>query len=158
MRIALLLLLGAGAGCGDRASRQDAPTTNQIERLSTPKPETGDPEVSARLQPIMRADLAPAGLAGTTCLFSQGGRIYLAVVRGTAVVRISGRTRHLAQTGPMAASGAFFEDREVSVSIGRTDKADERPDDASSWAARITVTNRQTEVRRRGFGTWSCQG
>jgi hypothetical protein len=44
----------------------------------------------------------------------------------------------------------------LSVSVGRTSEAAAGGDEAAGWAARITITNRRTEVQREMIGTWRC--
>lgn len=159
MRALIFVVCSLLASCGSRED-DDAngyATTNQIERLSTPKEDRRDPQASARLERITPVDMEREGLTGIGCNFSRDDRMYLAAVGNRAIVRIAGRIRHLVQSGPVARSGGYFQDRDLSVSIGRTDDATE-PAGASSWPARITVTNQRTEVQRRQRGLWTCAG
>lgn len=144
------------ASCGGADEESGHATTNQIERLSTPKEERSDPQASARLERITPDDLQRAGLTAVGCNFSRDGRMYLAAVGNRALVRIAGQVRHLVQSAPVAPSGGYFQDRDLSVSVGRTDDARQVPAGANTWPARITVTNRRTEVQRRQRGSWTC--
>ena len=158
-RLLLLLLppLLLPGGCDRPAAEADGgASANQIERLSRPRVEKQDPQASARLQPITLADLEREGLLGAGCDFSSEGRTLLAAVGSDAIVRIEGALRHLVHSAPVGPTGGFFEDRQLSVSVGRTGERATAGGEASAWPARITVTNRRTEVQREMAGTWSC--
>ena len=82
---------------------------------------------SARLQPLdagrrhrMKASAAPG------CAFSSGGPMLLAATAEDAIARIGGTLRHFAHSAPVGPSGGFFEDRQISISVGRTDGAGDR--------------------------------
>lgn len=146
----LLLLAGCGAGPANEAS----PAANQIERLSTPEtePET-DPLASARLQPLEPGDVTHEGLAGPGCQFSIGGAVVLAANAEDAVARIGGETLHFTHSAPVGPSGGFFEDRQVSISVGRTGTPAR---DTIGAPGRIAVTNRRTGARFEQNGIWRC--
>jgi hypothetical protein len=145
------------AACGEsRGDNQGAASENQIERLSTPKPEKQDPTETARLQPVTPEDLDREGLLGAGCDFSSNGQTLLAAVGSDAIVRVQGELRHLVHSAPVGPTGGFFEDRQLSVSVGRTSEAATTADETSSWSARITVTNRRTEVQQVMTGLWTC--
>ena len=156
MRPGALLALLLLAGCGETGSGNGAATANQIERLSTPAVENRDPRASARLQPITLADLDREGLAGPGCDFSSEGRMLLAAVGSNAIVRIEGEIRHLLHSAPVGPTGGFFEDRQLSVSVGRTAESGTTAGEADSWPARVTVTNRRTEMQQELNGLWTC--
>ena len=147
MRIAaaIALLLPAACGEGDGAGNR-APSENQIARLSTPKVEQVDRQAPARLQPLAPGDLAQAGLADPVCDFSRDGRMLFAVSAADAIARVGGTLLHFAHSGSMGPTGGFFEDRQVSVSVGRVGEA----------PARITVTNRRADAQTELEGVWRC--
>ena len=152
--LALLLLL---AGCGPGgAGGEGAADTNQIERLSTPKVVKPDPRATAQLQPLTPQDIEREGLLGAGCAFARDGRILLAAAGSDALVRHAGQLRHLIHSAPVGATGGFFEDRQLSVSIGRTSEAPAAAGAASGWPARITITNRRTEAQVELRGVWTC--
>ena len=158
MRVALigasLLLL---AGCGREPVDGDGGVdVNQIERLATAKQEEPDLTASARLQPLSREDLDREGLSGAGCDFSSDGRLLLVSVGGDALARIGGRLRHFVQSAPAVESGGFFEDRQVSISVGRTRVEGRTVDELRRWPARATVTNRRTEQQVKITGEWRC--
>jgi hypothetical protein len=154
--LALALLAGCGPGGGDAEGSADA---NQIERVSTPRVEEPDPRATAQLQPVTTEDLEREGLLGAGCAFTRQGRMLIASVGSDALVRHAGELRHLIHSAPVGATGGFFEDRQLSVSVGRTSEeaaAAAAADEASSWPARITVTNRRTEAQVELRGVWTC--
>ena len=150
----LALVLGA---CGQAEfGTNGTADANQIVRLSTPKVEPEDRSASARLQPLSVEDLDREGLAGAGCSFSSGGRLLLISVGSDALARIDGQLRHFVQSAPVGESGGFFEDRQVSISVGRTEGQGRTLDEVRSWPARATVTNRRTEQQHEMAGEWSC--
>ena len=144
------------AACGDGGETNGTVTANQIERLATPRVVKADPRASARLQPLTPADLEREGLVGTGCGFSSDGRLLLAAVDSNAIVRIQDEIRHLVHSAPVGPTGGFFEDRHLSVSVGRSSEEGMRRDEATSWRAQISVTNRRTEVQQELPGIWTC--
>ena len=151
--LVLALLAGCGSGGGDAGGSAD---TNQIERISTPKVEKADPRATAQLQPVTTEDLEREGMLGAGCAFTREGRILIASVGSDALVRHAGELRHLIHSAPVGATGGFFEDRQLSVSVGRTSEEAAAGGEASSWPARITVTNRRTEAQVELRGVWTC--
>ena len=151
--LAVLLLAGCG---GDEVGEGNA-TTNQIERLSTPAEEpAGDPDASARLRPLDPGDVTHEGLSGPGCSFTSGGALLLAATAEDAIARIDGSLLHFIHSAPVSPSGGFFEDRQRSISVGRTDAAEGPAQAVAGWPARITVTNRRTGARVELEGIWRC--
>jgi hypothetical protein len=171
---AVLAALLLAAGCGSAAERgNNAADANQIERLAKPKAVgKPDPRSTARLQPLTREDLAREGLVGAGCEFRRDGQLLLAVVGSDALVRIGGQRRHMIHSAPVGATGGFFEDRQLSVSVGRTDESgspgpgsgpQQAPGSAPgragmSWPARLKVMNRRSEAEVELRGIWTCAG
>ena len=126
MRRALALALLALAACGGGESGAGVKVdANQIERLSHPKTQPQvDPQISARPQPLTGADLTGAGMSDPPrCDFSTDGHRLFAAQGGDAIARIDNRLLHFDQTSPAGPTGTFVSDRELSVSIGRTNDA-----------------------------------
>ena len=136
------------AGCGDPGEK-GAVSAEQIERVSTPKNEVADVRPSARLEPLSGDEIAEVGRDGG-CIFSRGPDILLVAAGSNAIARIDGAARHFVQSAPVEPTGGFFEDRRISISIGRTG--------AEGPAARATATNRRTETSEEIAGTWTCEG
>ena len=150
---AVLLLSGCGPA---EVGEADGPAgTNQIERLSTPEVEKQDPRATVRLQPVTLADLDREGMVGAGCEFSREGQMLLASVGSDAVVKIGGEIRHMIHSAPVGPTGGFFEDRHLSISVGRTEEGT-GPDGTTAWPARITITNRRAEIQRELQGVWTC--
>ncbi|HEV2818714.1 MAG TPA: hypothetical protein VGW40_16010 [Allosphingosinicella sp.] len=155
--IAILTLLAA-AGCGERGpvGEDRGVSANQIERLSTPQVENPDPQAAARPQPLRRADLDLAGLVAPACAFGRDGRMLLAVSPGDAIARVAGTLHHLALSSPAGPTGGFFEDRQISISVGRIGEVPPGEGAAGRWPGRITVTNRRAEAQVELDGVWQC--
>ena len=54
----------------------------------------------------------------------------------------------------MGPSGGYFEDRQLSVSVGRIGEATA---DTGRWPARIVITNRRAEAQIELDGVWRCE-
>jgi hypothetical protein len=154
--IAVAVLLLAGCGSVEDGEAEGAATSNQIERLSTPEEEKQDPEATVRLQPIDIADLDREGMVGAGCDFSREGQMLLASVGSDAVVKLGGEIRHMIHSAPVGPTGGFFEDRHLSISVGRTAEDSAGADETHAWPARITITNRRAEIQRELQGVWTC--
>ena len=149
----LLILASCSAGGDDNLA--SAPDVNQIERLSTPPEVTDDPQAGARLEPLSSQELAAAGM-GSACGFSSGGALLLAAQGSDTLVKVAGELIHPVQSSPMGPSGGFFEDRRLSISIGRTE-AGAVYDDTGAAPARATITNRRNEAQVELTGIWACR-
>jgi hypothetical protein len=149
---AAFALLLAGCGQGSPAGNGAGPGENEIRRLSTPEVEVADPQAPARPQPLKVADLA--AMPAPACAFGREGRMLLAATADGAVARVNGQLLHLTHAAPMGPSGGFFEDRQISVSVGRVG---ETMADAERWPARMTVTNRRAEAQIEYDGVWRCR-
>jgi hypothetical protein len=148
--IALLL---AGCGQSGEAPRGGA-GENQIERLSTPQKDDTDPHAAARIAPLTPEDVAALG--PSSCDFSRGGHLLLAATPSDAVARVAGELRHFTHSSPMGPTGGFFEDRQISISVGRTGAPVPGEGAAGSWPGRIIVTNRRANADMRLDGAWRC--
>ena len=144
-----LLALAALAGCGGETGGNQPASTEQIERVSTPKNDVVDVRPSARLEPLSGHEIAQVGRDGG-CIFSRGPDILLVAAGSNAIARVDGAARHFVQSAPVEPTGGFFEDRQISISIGRTG--------ADGPAARATTTNRRAETSEEIEGTWTCEG
>ncbi len=140
---AACLLAGCDAG-GNRAAE-----TDQIERLSRPQNVTVPSGNPAGLLPLTPEDLAGEDYAGAPCAFTADGRLLLAASGEGALARLEDGLRHLVPSGPVGPSGGYFEERQVSVSIGR--------DADGEGAARARVTHRRAEAQEDIMGDWTCR-
>jgi len=154
--IAASILLLSGCGSAEDGETRGTATGNQIERLSTPEEEMQDPEATVRLQPITLPDLDREGMTGAGCDFSREGRTLLASVGSDAVVKLGGELRHMIHSAPVGPTGGFFEDRHLSISVGRTTENGTADGETNAWPARIIVTNRRAEIQRELQGVWTC--
>jgi hypothetical protein len=152
----LCLLL---AGCGDRvAVSNGAANEAQIARLATAQPEVVDTQAPARLQPLVTVDLASAGMGTPACDFTHEGQMLLAVSEGDAIARMAGTLHHFVHSSPAGPTGGFFEDRQVSISVGRVGEVTPGEAPAGSWPGRLTATNRRAHAQIELEGTWRCGG
>ncbi len=148
MRTAAGFALVLLAGCGGGGRDTEAPDTNEIRRLSAPANVVADDNRdSASIAPLRPEDLDTFGEGAALCRFLRNDQLFVAASRDDAVARVAGTLRHFVQTTPPGPTGVFLEDRQISISIGRTD---------SGGAARLTVTNRRTGVQERWAGDWRC--
>jgi hypothetical protein len=155
--LALALLLAACGERGPSVSRNGA-TPEQIARAAAPRVEHPDLQAPARIQPLTAADLAGAGLTAPACDFSRDGAVLLAVGADDALARVAGTLLHLAHASPAGPTGGFFEDGEVSISVGRVGETPPADSLAGSWPGRLTVTNRRHHVGVELQGLWRCRG
>jgi len=155
MRAAAAFVLMSLACCGEGspASNRKGPSEEEIRRLSTPEVEVVDPQAPVRPQPLKVADLAP--MPAPVCAFGRAGKMLLAASARGAIARVNGHLLHLAGAAPVGPSGGFFEDRQVSISVGRVG---ETSADTGAWPARITITNRRAEAQIEIEGVWRCNG
>ena len=152
-RLAALALLPL-AGCGGGSGNDGGATENQIEQLSTPEVEIVDPQAPVRPQSLKIADLAGARMPVPDCAFGRDGRMLLAATSGDAIARVNNELRHFTQSAPMGPSGGFFEDRQLSISVGRVG---ETSADSGRWPARIMITNRRAQAQIELVGVWRCE-
>jgi hypothetical protein len=80
----------------------------------------------------------------------------LASVGSDAVVKLGGELRHMIHSAPVGPTGGFFEDRHLSISVGRTTENGTADGETNAWPARIIVTNRRAEIQRELQGVWTC--
>lgn len=148
MRLALpLLLIALPAACGPAPVEENVgPNTAEIKAVSTPANDVEPASMaSIDLQPLSAADLAEVR---DGCRFARNGATLVAASGSLAIARVEGALRHFVPTSPPDETGAFLEDRQLSISIGRTEPG--------TVTARITVTNRRSEAQQRWAGSWVC--
>lgn len=137
------------AGCGAEEGRNRAPDTAQIRELSTPKNIVAPPENTTELLPLSREDISRAGFGTAPCAFVAEGRLLIVASGESALARFRGGLRRLPPSGLVDLRGAYFEDREIGISIGR-DMNEEGP-------ARARITDRRAEEQRDMIGDWTCR-
>jgi hypothetical protein len=74
------------------------------------------------------------------------------------MARVAGTLHHFAHASPAGPTGGFFEDRQVSISVGRTGAIVPGEELRGSWPGRITVTNRRAHAQVELDGVWRCGG
>jgi hypothetical protein len=144
-RMAALLTLLAAA-CGENGNGNAS--REQIERLSRPaENKVEDVSRTARLQPLQQADAA--SLPRASCRFVRENRVYVLGSAEGALARIGGGLRTLVPAGPVGETGGFFEDRQLSLSVGAG---------TAVGSGRVLVTNRRTGAQTMILGIWNCGG
>jgi hypothetical protein len=142
MALLALAVAACGGGGDGNASHE------QIERLSTPEQnKVEDVSMTARLQPLQRAD--GGSLSNASCRFVRDDQVLMLASTEGAIARINGELRTLVPAGPVGPTGGFFEDRQVSLSVGAG---------AAIGSARVLVTNRRTGAQTQVLGIWNCGG
>ena len=154
-RIALACLALAACQKSPPTETQGA-SEAQIRRLSTLKVEVPDLQAPARVQPLLPADLVQNGIGRPTCDFTRDGQMLLAISPTEAVARVARTVRHFVHASPMGPSGGFFDDRQVSISVGRTAEIVPGESGVGRWPARMTVTNRRENAQVEQSGIWRC--
>lgn len=146
MRSLFLIAAVLAAGCDSSPGVNGANvTTEMIERVAKQQNVVEDVGATARLQPLGPME-TPAG--STPCTFDRAGEILFFAREGRGVALVNGAVRTLSAEGSVGATGGFFRDREIGISIGVQ----------QGGPARIVVTNRLTETREETTGTWVCGG
>lgn len=139
------------AAC-DRSAERNGASPAQIANMSNAEAPIGASDESARLDPLRPGD--PITEDGG-CDFSQGHVVYLVSSGSDTVARVAGQLVHLVPSGPVGETGGFFEERQISISVGRVEQV-EAGHPAGSWPARVGVTNRRTGAQAQMRGMWTC--
>jgi hypothetical protein len=156
-RLAALAAIFLLAGCGPAPQEGGGVTANQIERLSRPEEIVTDPKASVRLQPLTVADVRGAAESGAACRFTRNGILYLLASDDGAAARVAGALNHYVASGPVGPSGGYFENRQISISAGRTSQLGAPNPNGTGWPGRVAVTNRRNGVQAELRGTWTCR-
>jgi hypothetical protein len=124
-----------GLGANKSAAAEPAPATIGLEALN-PGDLTG-----ANLRPI--------------CMLRIGGQPVLAAERYRALVNRHGRSVELRVEGPVGATGGFFQNKAISISVGRPyDRSD--PDQVAAGPARARLNDRSRGTSNEVDADWSC--
>ena len=124
-------------GLGHNASTEKAPTPSSIG-----------------LDPLAPEDLVAANMR-PGCMLRVGGQPVLAAEQYRALVNRYGQRTELSVDGPVGATGGFFQNQNISVSVGRPyDRAD--PDQLPSGPARVRLNDRRQNTSTEVEADWSC--
>ncbi|HEX8642715.1 MAG TPA: hypothetical protein VF702_02245 [Allosphingosinicella sp.] len=159
---ALFAGVAALAGCGEsEPALNDQQLAESIEKVADVAPAPKSEPPGPALIPIRPEDLQAAIRPGGGCEFSEDGRLlFVARSTGETLARINGTVVRLARIGPTEPSGGFFANAHYSISIGRLTDAGVTVEKATTWPARLTLTDRlRREVEAlRLEGAWRCSG
>ncbi len=124
-----------GLGANKSVDAEPTPSTIGLETL-----EPGD-LVAANLRPI--------------CMLRIGGQPVLAAEQYRALVNRRGRRIELRVEGPVGATGGFFQNDAISVSVGRPyDRS--APDQVAAGPARARLNDRPQGTSNEVDADWSC--
>lgn len=144
------------AGCGP--SQQDRGLTEEEINalgLGANKSVAAEPTpATIGLEPIEPGDLTAANLR-PICMLRVGGEPVLAAEQYRALVHRRGRVLELRVEGPVGATGGFFQNEAISISVGRPyDRAE--PDQVATGPARARLNDRRRGTSNEVDADWSC--
>ena len=141
-------LLAACGGEDEAPELSDAERANIIENIAVARPEKEVEPQPPALQPLSAAEVA-ALPPGPKCGFTSGGQLVFAGGGARGIARVDGTLVSLPATGPAGATGGFYSDGRISVSVGQPNTA---------VLGRLTLTDRAREKKGEAEirGTWSC--
>ena len=97
----------------------------------------------------------PAANLRPICMLRVGGEPVLAAEQYRALVSRHGRKVELRVEGPVGATGGFFQNDAISVSVGRPyDRAE--PDQVATGPARARLNDRRRGTSNEVDADWSC--
>ena len=149
---AVLILAACGPSQQDRGLTEEE--INALG-LGANKSEAVEPTpATIGLERVEPADLAAANLR-PVCMLRIGGEPVLAAEQYRALVHRHGRAVELRVEGPVGATGGFFQNDAISVSVGRPyDRAE--PDGVATGPARARLNDRQRGSSTEVDADWSC--
>jgi hypothetical protein len=142
---AALLLL---AGCHRRAPEEATPSPVALEKAMRGNVAEGK-RPPLRLGALRPEDGRALG-ARAGCRLTRGADTLVLAGGGNAVARVDGQLRRIPQAGPVDASGAFFRDPAISISVGAPDPR------LGSGPAGVTVSGAGNDPPQKIDGVWSC--
>lgn len=147
-------LLLAACGSGEQGRGLSEEEINALG-LGANKSVAAEPTPSTiGLEPLEPGDLVAANLR-PTCMLRVGGQPVLAAEQYRALAKRHGRKLELRVEGPVGATGGFFQNDAISVSVGRPyDRAE--PDQVTTGPARARLNDRQRGTSNEVDADWSC--
>ena len=149
---AVLLLAACGPSQHDRGLSEEEinalglGANKSAEALPTP--------ATIGLDTLAADDLTAANVR-PICMLRIGGEPVLAAEQYRALVSRHGRRIELRVEGPVGATGGFFQNDAISVSVGRPyDRAE--PDQVTTGPARARLHDRQRGTSNEVDADWSC--
>ena len=148
------LLLLAACGSGEHGRGLSEEEINALG-LGANKSEAVEPTpATIGLEPLEPGDLVAANLR-PICMLRGGGLPVLAVEQYRALINRHGRRVELRVEGPVGATGGFFQNDAISISVGRPYDRTE-PDQVATGPARARLNDRQRSTSNEGDADWSC--
>ncbi len=149
---ALLILAACGPSQQDRGLTEEE--INALG-LGANKSEAAAPTpATIGLEPIEPGDLVAANLR-PICMLRVGGEPVLAAEQYRALVHRRGRAIELRVEGPVGATGGFFQNDAISISVGRPyDRT--APNQVATGPARARLNDRRRGTSSEVDADWSC--
>jgi hypothetical protein len=149
---AVLILAGCGPSQQDRGLTEEE--INALG-LGANKSVAAEPTPAmVGLEALEPSDLAEANLR-PICMLRVGGEPVLAAEQYRALVNRRGRSIELRVEGPVGATGGFFQNEAISISVGRPyDRA--QPDQVATGPARARLNDRRRGTSNEIDADWSC--
>ncbi|MFN3725429.1 MAG: hypothetical protein ACK4SZ_03910 [Allosphingosinicella sp.] len=149
---AILILAGCGPSQQDRGLTEEE--INALG-LGANKSVAAEPTpATIGLETLEPGDLTAANLR-PICMLRVGGEPVLAAEQYRALVSRHGRKVDLRVEGPVGATGGFFQNDAISVSVGRPyDRAE--PDQVATGPARARLNDRRRGTSNEVDADWSC--
>ena len=88
--------------------------------------------------------------ARPACRLTRGADTLVLAGGGNAVARVDGQLRRIPQAGPVEASGAFFRDPAISISVGAPDPR------LGPGPAGVTLSGAGDDPPQKIDAVWSC--
>ena len=102
-----------------------------------------------RLSPLRPEDGHALGVRAS-CRLTRGADTLVLAGAGNAVARVDGQLRRIPQAGPVEATGAFFRDPAISISVGAPDPR------LGPGPAGVTLSGAGNDPPQKIDGVWSC--
>jgi len=159
-RSVLSFALLAVAACGSHEEPEEnaADIANIVENIAeVPEPVAEKEAAAPALQPLTQTEIEANLEPGAGCDFSAGASSLFVSTGTSGVAKVNGRVVRFTAGGPTGPSGGFYSAGTLRLSIGRTSEAGAAEGETTSWAGRLSLSDRATDARPLEVGgTWRC--
>jgi len=104
-----------------------------------------------RLSALRPEDARALGVR-PACRLTRGADTLVLAGGGAALARVDGGLRRIPQAGAVDATGAFFRDPAIAISVGAPDPR------LGEGSAGVTLSGAGSEPPQKTDGVWSCAG
>ena len=149
-----LALLAAACGPSEQGRGLTEEEINALGLGGNVSAERAPTPATIGLDPLTPDDIAGANIR-PSCVLRVGGEPVLAAEQYDAVVSRYGQRTALRVEGPVGDTGGFFQNDDISISVGRPqDRAD--PDQLPTGPARARLNDRRRGTSNEVEADWSC--